>query len=278
MKNIFSKTKILAVIIPLLFLSGCITNWESDPITDINDLEGRKVGVNLSWEADYILTPRTDMELYRYDATSDMLMALDFDKIDAVAVDLLMWNLFAGCSTGLVKIEPEFATTGYTCYFSSDNEQLKDEFNAFLKEFKTTDTYKDFIEREYAFYGDEYNGPDIPLTGTGKVIRVAIDAGGFPRAFYDPGEDIPKGFDLEPLKHFANKYNYRLEFFSSNYDDEVLGLINGIYDVCTGYLSEVYRSEVISRGIFLSDPFDEVPLYFVQKTVQDIEVEMAALE
>ena len=278
MKKVFHITKIVTVIIAVFLFSGCITHWESDPIDDINDLKGRKVGVNLSWEADYILTPRTDMELYRYDSTSDMLMALNFDKIDAIAVDLLMWNLFAGCSTGLTKIEPEFATTGYTYYFSSNNEQLKDEFNAFLVEFKKTDTYKDFLEREFAFCGDEYNGPDIPLTGTGKVLKVAYDPGGFPRAFCDPGEDMPKGFDLEPLKHFANEYNYQLEFYSSVYDDEVLGLVNGIYDLCAGYLSEVYRSEVINRGIFLSEPFDEVPLYFVQKIVQNIEVDMSAIE
>ena len=278
MKIVFHITKIVTVIIAVFLLSGCITHWESDPIDDINDLKGRKVGVNLSWEADYILTPRTDMELYRYDSTSDMLMALNFDKIDAIAIDLLMWNLFAGCSTGLIKIEPEFATTGYTYYFSSNNEQLKDEFNAFLVEFKKTDTYKDFLEREFAFCGDEYNGPDIPLTGTGKVLKVAYDPGGFPRAFCDPGEDMPKGFDLEPLKHFANEYNYQLEFYSSVYDDEVLGLVNGIYDLCAGYLSEVYRSEVINRGIFLGEPFDEVPLYFVQKTVQNIEVDMSAIE
>lgn len=278
MKNFYHGIKTILVVIAVFLLSGCITHWEADPITDINNLEGRRVGVNLSWEADYILTPRKDMKLFRYDTTSDMLMALDFDKIDAIAVDLLMWNVFAGCSKGLVKVEPAFATTGYTCYFSSSNEQLKDEFNAFLIEFKTTDIYKDFIEREYAFCGDEYNGPDIPLTGTGKVLKVALDAGGFPRAFYDAGEDMPKGFDLEPLKHFANKYNYQLEFTSSVYDDEVLGLINGIYDIAVGYLSEVYRSEVTSRGIFLSDPFDEVPLYFVQKSVQDIEVDMSAFE
>ena len=75
MKRFFRGTNTILVVIALFLLSGCITRWEADPITDINNLEGRRVGVNLSWEADYILTQRKDMELFRYDATSDMLMA-----------------------------------------------------------------------------------------------------------------------------------------------------------------------------------------------------------
>lgn len=276
MKLHFFICRILAIITIVISFSGCSNQWQPDPIEDVNDLKGRRVGVNLSWEADYILTPRKDMEIFRYDSTSDLLLALQYNKIDAIAVDLLMWNLLEDNSTGLLHIEPAFATTGYTYYISGGREDIKDEYNDFLKQFKTTETYRDFIERENSF--DGYYDYDIPLTGTGKVLKVAMESASFPRSYLDPGETIPKGFDLEPLKHFANQYNYQLDFYPSYYDDIVLGLVNGLYDIGVGYLSEVYRSEVNGRNIFLADPFDEVPLYFVQKSEAVFEVDISAVE
>jgi ABC-type amino acid transport substrate-binding protein len=72
-----------------LVLAGCgASEWKYDPITDVNDLEGRRVGVNLAWESDYYLTGRQDMKLSRYDTTSDMIMALKYDKIDVIALSI----------------------------------------------------------------------------------------------------------------------------------------------------------------------------------------------
>lgn len=277
MKSRFYGLRILAIITIVFLFSGCAQEWHPDPIEDVNDLQGRKVGVNLSWESDYILTPRKDMELFRYNATSDMLLALQYNKIDAIAIDLLMWNLLESNSTGLVHIEPAFASAGYTYYISGEDEDIKDEYNAFLKQFKTTDIYKDFLERERSFNG-YYEYDDIPLTGTGRVIKVAAESASYPRCYFDPGEKIPQGFDLEPLKHFANQYNYQLEFHASYYDDIVIGLVNGIYDIGVGYLTEVFRSEITGRNIFLADPFDDVPQYFVQKSEANFEVDISAVE
>lgn len=80
----------MLIISACLFSAGCgsASEWKYDPITDVNDLEGRRVGVNLAWESDYYLTGRKDMELVRYDSTSDMIMALKYDKIDAIALDV----------------------------------------------------------------------------------------------------------------------------------------------------------------------------------------------
>lgn len=259
-------------------LAGCSGEWEYDPITDVNDLGGRRVGVNLSWEADYVLTGRDDLVLYRYDTVADQVMALNYDKLDALAMDGLMWRVVSCLSSGLDRVEPAFGSTGYTLYFNADNEALQDEFNAFLAEYKQTEEYRDLLEREAGFDGVNYDGPDIPLTGTGRVLRVAIESEGFPRTFREPGEDTPTGFDLEPLKRFANERDYRLEFVMSNYEDGIFGLMSGIYDIQIGYLSDAYSEEVRAAGLYVSDTIDETPLYFVQKSQRDISVQLDELE
>ncbi len=117
------------LLLPLLMLTGCQSNWEPNFITDVNNLEGRRVGVNLSWDADYALTGRKDMELYRYDSLADMMMALGYDKVDAIAIDDMSYILISKHSTGLKKIEPEIKKTGYLWNFRE--AELRDQFNEF---------------------------------------------------------------------------------------------------------------------------------------------------
>ena len=94
-----------------LFCAGCGSagDWEYDPITDVNNLEGRRVGVNLAWESDYYLDGRDDMELVRYDTTADMIMALRYDKIDAIALDADSVKLLMSLSEGIEQVEGDGA-------------------------------------------------------------------------------------------------------------------------------------------------------------------------
>ena len=258
-----------------LSLGGCGNSkpeWEYHPITDVNDLEGRRVAVNLAWEADYLLSGREDLTVVQYDSFADIILALGYDKVDAFAVDGLVWKVFQANSTGLARVEPPCGSVGYTAYFSADREPLMEEFNRFLEGYRQTEAYADHMARLEDFDGLEYVGPEIPLTGTGETLRVATMAEEFPRAFLEAGEDVPSGFDLESLKLFANEGNYQLEFYYTVYNDIMQGLRSGAYDLAIGYLSDVYRDEVLDAGVLVSDLLDEIPVYFVEKTQKDISV------
>ena len=258
-----------------LSLGGCGNSkpeWEYHPITDVNDLEGRRVAVNLAWEADYLLSGREDLTVVQYDTFADIILALGYDKVDAFAVDGLVWKVFQANSIGLNRVEPPCGSVGYAAYFSADREPLMEEFNRFLEGYRQTEAYADHMARLEDFDGLEYVGPEIPLTGTGETLRVATMLEEFPRAFLAAGEDEPSGFDLEALKLFANEGNYQLEFYFTVFDDIMEGLRAGTYDLAVGYLSDVYREDIIAAGVLVSDPLDESPVYFVEKTQKDISV------
>ena len=193
-----------------LGLVGCgnaDSEWEYRPITDVNDLEGRRVAVNLAWEADYLLSGRKDLTLVQYDSFADIILALSYDKVDAFAVDGLVWKIFQANSSGLNRVEPPVGTVGYAAYLGGGRGSLMEEFNEFLTEYRRTEAYADHLARLESFDFLEYVGPEIPLTGTGETLRVATMPEQFPRAFLESGADTPSGFDLEALKLFANERN-----------------------------------------------------------------------
>ena len=271
---------VLLILVLCIVFAGCgaAAEWKYDPITDVNDLEGRRVGVNLSWESDYYLTGRSDMELCRYDTTSDMILALKYDKIDAIALDKDSVKLLLSRSKGIEVVEPALAQLGCVMYFGADDEALMKDFNKYLAEFKKTDEYQDLLKRLDEYDGTEYIGTDIPLTGSGKVIKVVADPNNFPRAFANPGEDELTGYDVEILKHFANDRGYKLEFIFSEYNDGIMGLRSGFYDIMTGYICDVYDAEVKNVGLYPCDSMYNFSLYFVQKNQRDITSDISEFE
>ena len=261
-----------------LGMSGCgngASKWEYRPITDVNDLEGRRVAVNLAWEADYLLSGRKDLTLVQYDSFADIILALGYDKVDAFAVDGLVWKVIQANSSGLARVEPPCGTVGYMLYFSGGRGDLMEDFNAFLEDYRQSEAYEDHMARLESFDGLRYVGPEIPLTGTGETLKVATMVEEFPRSFLEAGARVPTGFDLEPLKLFANEENYQLSFYFTVYEDIMQGLRSGAYDLAVGYLSDVYAEEVLDAGLLVSDLLDEIPIYFVEKTQKSINVDLS---
>ena len=265
---------LLAALVFLLaaIFVGCSAARRTDPITDVSDLDGRRVGVGIACDTDYALTGRKDLSLVRYDELANILLALQYDKVDVMALDALLWRFTAASHKGLRAVEPAFATSGYTVYFRSEVSELRDEFNEFLSRYRQSEAFRDFEARLSAFDGEHYNGPDIELTGTGRVLRVAVDASAFPRSFAEADGHTPSGYDLEALKLFANEKNYRLSFVISGYDDMIYGLQGGNYDIAAGFLSDLRDADSLSSYLCKSDSLYEVPLYFIEKTQDDIEL------
>ena len=247
----------------LSFLCGCAKK-EIVVIDDVNDLHGLKVGVNVAWECDYVLTGRSDMEIYRYDMTADMLMALNYNNVDAIAVDDVSWRILSSNSTGLEKIEPEFAVVGYILYFAGDKGELAEEYNSFLAEFKKTDDYKALIDRINSYDGNDYEMPDIPVNKDGKTVRIAFDVAGYPRAYLETDGSCV-GFDIEMALWFGAKCGYNIELVPTEFNEAIIGLKNGTYDAALGYISDVYADEARMCGFIPSDSYGETPLYLVKK-------------
>ena len=97
----------LSVLVSCAFLCfyGCSAERQLNHITDVADLQGRTVGVSLVWSADYMLTDRSDLKLLRYNNISNLVMALKYGQVDAIAMERPFANEVMNCISGLRIVE-----------------------------------------------------------------------------------------------------------------------------------------------------------------------------
>ena len=256
----------LTLAVLMIFTLAACGNHEFDsyrPITDINNLEGRKIGVNLAWSADYLLSERDDMILYRYDETADMLMALCYEQLDAVAVDYITGTYILAYTTGLNRVEQELATEGYITVFGREQTALVDEYNAWLAEYVESDEYAAWMQRVLDFDGDNYEPENMEMTGTGPVLHCATYLDNFPLTFAD-AQGNQNGFEMEIMIAFANAMNYQLDITLTSEMDMFNGISSGMYEFVFGSLSELYVDDYLISGFHASEPYMYLPIYILE--------------
>lgn len=94
-------------------------------IKDIHNLEGNSVGVVLGCTGDIIATEMKDkITLYRYNTTSESIMALNANKIDVVILDSEPAKNFVKANSNLKLIDGELAQEDYAIAVSKENKSL----------------------------------------------------------------------------------------------------------------------------------------------------------
>ena len=264
-KRIISLTVILCL---SLLLSGCGHELASyRPIEDVNDLEGRKIGVTLAWASDYVLSPRDgdDLILYRYDTTADLLMALFYRQIDALCVDSLVWLTMEYTNGDALHRVPEPVTTdGFVACTSPPREALRDDFNRFLAYYHGTEEFAGLYDRIMAFDGVEYEpGEYIHPNGNGEKIKIAFITDYFPYC-YSEADGTICGYDIEIMYAFADYCNYDIELIETSEENMYYGVETGRYDMGIGALSLSYAPEMEIEGVHVTDMYYEMPLYLVE--------------
>lgn len=263
--------KILTIILCLCIsfaFTGCSKEFANyRPIEDVNNLEGRKVGVQIAWASDYILSKRDgkDLILYRYDTTADMLMALFYHQIDAVCIDAVDYKTLEKTNGNAIRrAEEPVSKDGYICYVAPEKENLCNDFNEFLKYYHETNEFKDLYDRLMDFDGIHYTIPEnIHKNGTGKKIKLAFVADYFPYCYTDTDGTV-SGYDIEIMYAFADYFNYELDITETSYEDMFYGISSGRYDMGLGTISIAYAAEANSIGINTTDAYYDILLYLVE--------------
>ncbi|MGI6548697.1 MAG: transporter substrate-binding domain-containing protein [Syntrophomonadales bacterium] len=255
--NRIKRSVVLSFLILLgLLLTGCGATDVGEPITADN-LSGLRVGVMVGYSPDYILTKDSrGMEIYRYDTYSDMYLALSFNRIDAIATEredaYFICREEADFEIGPAITEP----SEYGYMFYSERNELREEFNRFIKEFRKTEEYADMLNRVEATLNAPYKAKKVEnIVTTDRVIKVAAYADWEPVSYINTSTDEWEGCDVELITHFANSIGAELVLEDKTWNQMLLEVANGMVDLILSPDSLLMAKDLeMSGNIVMSEP------------------------
>ena len=215
--------------------------FAADEIKSADDLEGKKIGVQLGTTGDADATEVKDATVERYNKGNDAVMALKQGKIDCVVIDSEPAKKFVEKNDDLEIVEDIFDKEEYAICLSKDNADLTKEFNEALKELKDDGTL-DSIR-------DNYIGDDAGKTPY-ETPTMATNATFQPYEYYD-GDKIV-GIDVDIAQAVCDKLGYELKIEDMEFDAIVNSVKSGKADFGVAGMTV---TEDRKKSVDFTDPY-----------------------
>lgn len=124
-----------------------IVNEDSD-IASLDDLAGKKIGVQLATTGDIYASDEFGEEnVEKYNKGADAVMSLLSGKIDAVIIDNEPAKAFVAANEGIRIIETEYAVEDYAACISKENDALMEAVNTALAELTEDGTIQAILDK-----------------------------------------------------------------------------------------------------------------------------------
>ena len=242
MKKILALASVLAITVGVCTACGNKTEADkssaasttaaddSAKIKTVDDLKGKKIGVQLGTTGDIYAADVKEATVERYNKGADAVMALTQGKIDCVIIDEQPAKVFVSQNDGIEILAEEFANEDYAAVIKKDNTELLDKVNKAIKELKEDGTIEKIISSYIPAEGE--NGGDYHYTQTvkeGDNLVMATNAE-FPPYEYKEASDII-GIDVEIGKAVADKLGMVLKVEDMAFDSIISAVNSGTADI-----------------------------------------------
>ena len=128
-------------------IQSVIVKEDSD-IQTLDDLQGKKIGVQLSTTGDIYATDDYGADnVEQYNKGADAILALTQGKIDAVIIDNQPALSFVDSNEGLRILDTEYVQEEYAACISKDNDALLEAVNGALAELKADGTIQSILDK-----------------------------------------------------------------------------------------------------------------------------------
>jgi polar amino acid transport system substrate-binding protein len=124
---------------------------EGSDIKTVDDLNGKKIGVQLSTTGDiYAVDDYGKENVEEYNKGADAVQALITDKVDCVIIDNEPAKAFVADNEGLAILDTEYTVEEYAACLSKDNEALLTAVDGAIKELKADGTIQAILDKYIA--------------------------------------------------------------------------------------------------------------------------------
>lgn len=225
---------LVCMLLLVLYLVGCGNQVEPSDISNIDDLQGKKIGVQIGTTGDiYVSDYEGDSSgtvVERYNKGNDAISSLKNGKVDCVVIDEEPAKEFVKRNSDLSILEEEFALEEYAICISKKNTQLKEEINQALSELKEDGTLQKIIDSYIQDEKEEYHyeSPQGLTYENGNLI-MATNAAFPPYEYYE--NNVITGIDVDMATAVADKLDRKLVIEDMEFDAVINAVQGGKADI-----------------------------------------------
>lgn len=250
---------IMSILVVAFLIAGCkdegvqATGMKNNRMSTIDDLKDKRIGVLLGSAYDgYTRKNYPQATVLQYKTTTDVILAIKTGKIDASIYtrESLLEILKSDPTLGILGEVPYSTPIGMG--FNKENGELREKFNAFLKQTKADGTYDNMVKRWVTEGREEMPEIKNPKSNGNLVVGVASDEG---LPFGTMKNNRIVGFDIEMAERFAAYLGKELVLK----DMEFSGLIGAVASSKIDMVdSTLIITEERKKQIDFSDPYYEL--------------------
>ncbi len=226
------------------------TSAAAGQFASVDDLADKKIAVLLGSTMDLYANehfPRATIE--RYKNPTDLLLAVKSGKVDAALYDTLSLIVLQRTDKSIVALGEPLYTKDLGAAFNPADDELRGQFNTFLKQLRSDGLYNDMIRR-WITEGDNQM-PEIASSGANGTLVVGCSSEmGLPMSTLIDGKRA--GFDVELATRFAAYLGYKLTFQDMEFGSLIAALATRKIDVA---ISSIAITEERLKKADFSDPY-----------------------
>ena len=231
MKKKGAKLILLIMIftLSLSFLAGVVSRAEGTDTSSANagsagrrvsDYNGKRVGVLAGTMNDtFVIKALPDAKLSYYNNISDMIAALEADKVDSIAGDEPVFSMAASENDRLEILDESLQDYDLGAIFpkTQKGEKLLSEFNEFIAKLKASGELDEIYMKWKTGPEEKKTLPDYSnFPAPNGMITMATE-GSYPPLDYFRGTEIV-GVEVDLAARFCEAYGYGLMIDAMNFD------------------------------------------------------------
>ncbi len=198
-------------------------------IESVDDLEGKKIGVQLGTTGDIYASDIKDATIEQYNKGFEAVQALSQGKLDAVIIDDQVAKALAADNDAVKVLEEPFTVEDYAICVSKEKKELTEAMNKAIAEIKADGTLEAILDK----YINQTEGAKGYVSPEGvdrsKGTLVMATNAEFPPYEYHEGDGIV-GIDAEFAKAICDKLGYELKIEDMAFDSIIAAVQSGKAD------------------------------------------------
>ncbi len=219
----------------------------------MDEVAAGKVGVLQGTVYDtYLAKNYPDTEVLQYKNYPDLILAVQNGKVDAGFINCQVFSELQRENPSLILLVSNVFTNPVGVGFAKDNDELRQEFNAFLAEIQANGVYADWRQRW--FTDSNYIMPEIENSGAnGQIIVGIVSDKGLPFTVIQNNELV--GSDIELIERFGAYEQKQIVYSDMEFGSLIAAVSTGKVEMI---VSTIMITEERKQQIDFSDPYFEL--------------------